>query len=425
MDEIKKIGLLGEKLGHSYSKLIHEMISDNPYEFYEVPKEEFDDFMIRKEFDAINVTIPYKEKVLPYLDYISEKAKKIGSVNTIVNRDGKLYGYNTDYDGFKYLVLKNNFDIKDSKCLVLGSGGTSKTVCEVLKDLNAKEVFVATRKKTDELNYVNYEDVNYDEFDFIINTTPVGMYPNIGESLINCKLKHVKGIIDVIYNPLRTKCHFLNEDVKYQSGLEMLIYQAIKSHKIFFGEDSEIDDETILSIEATIKPSMLNIVLIGMPGSGKTTIAKKIEQTLDFKVVDTDELIEKRFGYKVNEIFSLFGEEKFREYESMIIKEVAIMKRTVIATGGGVILNKDNMDLLRANGIVIYIKRDLEEIINDFDYSRPLAKNVEELKEIYEERKEIYERYADISFSSETLLEIVDFVASLGEGEENDNYPKV
>ena len=415
---MKRIGLLGEKLGHSYSKLVHEALRDNPYLLFEVPQEKFDEFMKKKEFDAINVTIPYKEKVLPYLDFISDMAKRIGAVNTIVNRNGKLYGYNTDYDGFKYLALYTEFDFPSSKCLILGDGGTSKTVREVLKDLKTKEIFVATRKviadlpEEDGIKFINYKKIDYNKFDYIINATPVGMYPNIDECIVEGPLKSVKGIIDVIYNPYRTKLHFINEDIEYFSGTKMLTYQAAKSQKIFFGENSEIDENAVLQIEENIRDKVGNFVLIGMPGSGKTTVGKKIQEILGYKFIDTDILVEKYSGYTIEEIFSKFGEKKFREYEAMVIKEVALSTKSVIATGGGVVLSKENMDLLRANGSVIYLERDIEVILNGFDYSRPLAQNEKQVRKLYKERKDLYEKYADMKFDPINLIRTLKLLAA-------------
>lgn len=404
MDEIK-IGLLGEKLAHSYSKIIHEMMDNVPFNLYEVSVESFDDFMKKRNFRAINVTIPYKEKVIPYLDFISDKAKRIGAVNVVVNKNGKLYGYNTDYDGFKYLLEKNNFNVLNKKCLILGSGGTSKTVSLVLNDLKAKEIVIVSRNKE---NYLHYNEIDFDNYDYIINTTPVGMYPYFNESLISNKLNKVIGIVDVIYNPLRTKIHLLNKDIKYINGLEMLIYQAIESHNIFFSNESVIDKKEIEKVLDKLKKSILNVVLIGMPSSGKSTIAKRLSERLKIEYLDTDELIKNKTKKNIEEIFNSFGEKKFREIENEVVKDVSLEVNKIISTGGGVVLNKENIDLLKANGIVIYLKRNIDEIINDFNYNRPLAKTKEEIKKLYEERKDIYLECADFVIDNDDIESTID-----------------
>lgn len=387
MDEVKVFGLLGEKLSHSYSKIIHEAI-EGKYELLEVSKENFDTFMKEKNFDAINVTIPYKEMVIPYLDFVDEKANKIGAVNTIVKKDGKLYGYNTDYDGFKYIILKNNFEIKNSNCLILGTGGTSKTVYTVLKDLKAKKIDKASRNGKD--GALKYEEINYPDYDYIINTTPVGMYPNIFSTIL--EKVNVKGIIDVIYNPFRTKLLSSNKNIKYSNGLDMLIYQAIKSHEYFI--DKPINEDKLLEIRRKLKKSFLNIVLIGMPGCGKTTISKKLSEELDMIYIDTDSLIEAKTRMKIDEIFSKYGEKKFREIEKEVIKDISIIQECIISTGGGVILNKDNVDALMANGIIFYINRSIDNIYQDLK-DRPLAKSREDLVNLFEKRSELYNESSD------------------------------
>lgn len=387
MDEVKVFGLLGEKLSHSYSKIIHEAI-EGKYELFEVSKENFDTFMNEKNFDAINVTIPYKEMVIPYLDFVDEKANKIGAVNTIVKKDGKLYGYNTDYDGFKYIILKKNFEIKNSNCLILGTGGTSKTVYTVLNDLKAKKIDKASRNGKD--GALKYEKINYSDYDYIINTTPVGMYPNIFSTIL--EKVNVKGIIDVIYNPFRTKLLSSNKNIKYSNGLDMLIYQAIKSHEYFI--DKPINEDKLLEIRRKLKKSFLNIVLIGMPGCGKTTISKKLSEELDMIYIDTDSLIEAKARMKIDDIFSKYGEKKFREIEKEVIKDISIIQECIISTGGGVILNKDNVDALMANGIIFYINRSIDNIYQDLK-DRPLAKSREDLVNLFEKRSELYQESSD------------------------------
>lgn len=397
MDEVKVFGLLGEKLTHSYSKIIHEAI-DGKYHLFEVSKDNFDDFMIKRDFDAINVTIPYKEMVIPYLDYIDEKALKIKAVNTIVNKNGKLYGYNTDYDGFKYIIEKNGYDVNNKKCLILGTGGTSKTVKEVLTDLKASKVLKASRNGID--GALKYDNINYSDYDYIINTTPVGMYPNINNSIIGNV--NVKGIIDVIYNPYRTLLIQENSDKLSTNGLDMLIYQAIKGHEYFTGKS--VCEDKIQEIRKILKKKFINIVLIGMPGSGKTTISKMLSEKLNMEVLDTDLLIVKKEQKEISDIFAEKGEKYFREIEREVIKEVSLNHEKIISTGGGVILNKENVLNLKANGLIIYLDRDIDNIVKDLE-NRPLAKNKDDLIKLYNERINLYKSSADYSIDNNNELE--------------------
>ena len=397
MDEVKVFGLLGEKLTHSYSKIIHEAI-DGKYHLFEVSKDNFDDFMIKRDFDAINVTIPYKEMVIPYLDYIDEKALKIKAVNTIVNKNGKLYGYNTDYDGFKYIIEKNGYDVNNKKCLILGTGGTSKTVKEVLTDLKASKVLKASRNGID--GALKYDNINYSDYDYIINTTPVGMYPNINNSIIGNV--NVKGIIDVIYNPYRTLLIQENSDKLSTNGLDMLIYQAVKAHEYFTGKS--VCEDKIQEIRKILKKKFINIVLIGMPGSGKTTISKMLSEKLNMEVLDTDLLIVKKEQKEISDIFAENGEKYFREIEREVIKEVSLNHEKIISTGGGVILNKENVLNLKANGLIIYLDRDIDNIVKDLE-NRPLAKNKDDLIKLYNERINLYKSSADYSIDNNNELE--------------------
>ena len=384
-----KYGCIAEKLGHSYSKEIHSYLADYPYELCEIAHEKLDAFMKARDFTAINVTIPYKQDVIPYLDEISETAKKIGAVNTIVNRNGKLYGYNTDFFGMRSLILTNKMNPYGKKALVLGTGGTSKTAAAVLEDLGAREIYKVSRTARD--GAVTYEDAQkyHSDAEFIINTTPVGMYPKIGVSPIdlNCYPK-VEAVVDAVYNPLRPKLisDAIEKGIPAIGGLYMLVAQAARACEFFI--DTEISDEKILDVYKIMLKKTENIVLVGMPASGKTTIGKKLAEKLGRVFVDCDEEIIKKAGKSIPEIFEECGEKGFRDLESEVIREVSLLKNTVIATGGGAILRRENTDLLGENGRIYFIDRPLEKLIPTSD--RPTASTREAIEKRYRERYEIY-----------------------------------
>ena len=389
-----KYGLIGEKLGHSFSKQIHESLNDYKYELVELSKEEFDDFMIRKDFTAINVTIPYKEKVIPYLDYIDSTAEEIHAVNTIVNKNGKLYGYNTDYLGLKDLIIKNNIDVLNKKALILGTGGTSKTATAVLKNLGIKEIIYASRDKKE--NTITYNDIyKHNDIQIIINTTPVGMYPNINKSLIDLdQLNNVEAVIDVIYNPLKTKLIIDAEErnIKTATGLYMLVSQAVYASSIFLNKkiDKYIQDK----IYNDILKEKRNIVLIGMPSCGKTSIAMELKRIVSKDFIDTDFEIEKRINKKIKDYLTEDNEEEFRDIESSVVEDISLLNNKVISTGGGIIKRKKNIELLKANGLIIFIDRDIDKLHTTT--TRPLSSTKEKLVKLYNERYQTYISYADI-----------------------------
>lgn len=387
-------GLIGEKLGHSFSKQIHESLNGYKYELKELSKEEFDNFMIKKEFTAINVTIPYKEKVIPYLDYIDPTAEKIQAVNTIVNKNGKLYGYNTDYLGLKDLIVKNNIEVLNKKALILGTGGTSKTATVVLQDLGIKEIIYASRSNLE--GTISYNDIyQHTDIQIIINTTPCGMYPNINESLVDLdKLNNVEAVIDVIYNPLRTKLIIdaQERNIKTATGLYMLVSQAVYASSIFL--DKKIDLLKQDNIYKTIFNEKRNIVLIGMPSCGKTSIAMELKRILSKDFIDTDFEIEKRINKKIKDYLTEENEEEFRNIESSVVKDISTLNNKVISTGGGIIKRKTNIDLLKANGLIIFIDRPLDKLITSS--SRPLSSSKEKLEKLYNERYQKYISSADI-----------------------------
>lgn len=391
-----QFGLIGEKLGHSYSKEIHNLIADYGYELREVKREELGAFMTERAFSGINVTIPYKKSVMDYLDVISDDAKKIGAVNTVVNRDGKLYGYNTDFYGLKALLIHNGVSVRNKKVLILGSGGTSDTAYNVVTGINAKEAIKVSRTKKD--GFVTYDEAArlHSDADVIINATPVGMYPDDDGVPVNIGLfPSLSAVIDAIYHPLRTNLvsDAENRGIKACGGLYMLVAQAVYAAALF--ENKKPDENLIDDVYGKILNDKRNIVLIGMPSSGKTTIGKALAARMGKRFADTDELIVGTTGKSIPEIFEKEGEKVFREIEKKVICDIAVNDGTVIATGGGVILDEKNVLALKRNGVIVYLDRKIDNLIATD--SRPLSSNVDDLKKLYAKRKPLYEKYAEIT----------------------------
>lgn len=389
-----KYGLIGEKLGHSFSKEIHERLADYTYDLIPLNKEEFHTFMEQKAFDAINVTIPYKKDVIPYLDDIDPHAKAIGAVNTIVNQNGRLYGYNTDFSGFLYMVKKHNVTLKGKKVVVIGNGGASAAIQAAVQHEKANEMIVVDIVEGN--GAISYDDLyaNHLDAQVIINTSPVGMYPKIDQAPIEIeKFKDCDTVMDVIYNPLITKLCQDGEQhgTKRVNGLEMLIAQAKFAVEHFL--DREISNDVIDHIYEDMLLQRVNIVLIGMPSAGKSTIGKMLAHMCNKTFVDMDDVIVEQAGMTIPEIFAQQEESGFRKWESDVAAQLAGQNNQVIATGGGCIKNKKNMDLLAMNGVIVYIDRALEKLVSN-DSSRPLSKSKDALKAMLEERKGLYETYA-------------------------------
>lgn len=388
-------GCIGKKLAHSFSKEIHSLLADYKYELKELTEEELDAFMRRHDFKAINVTIPYKEKVIPYLYSISPEALRIGAVNTIVNDNGRLYGYNTDFAGMKKLIEKQNISLDSKKVLILGTGGTSRTAYAVAESMGASFAVKVSRSKGN--GAVTYREA-YSEMsdaDVIINTTPVGMYPDNFSSPIDLSaFCNLSGVIDAVYNPIRSK---LVSDAKKMGitasgGLYMLVAQAFYACEKFLGR--KLDETLIDKIFKKILSEKENIVLIGMPGCGKTTIGKIIAEKTGKRFIDLDDKIEKDEGMKPSEIIGRFGEAVFREKEKKAAEEVSALTGCVIATGGGTVIDGENTARLKQNGRIIFINRDIKNIIPTKD--RPLSDDYEKLAERYRERYPIYTSAADL-----------------------------
>lgn len=387
-------GLIGEKLSHSFSKEIHTELFGYDYSLKEIKREDLETFLKKREFKAINVTVPYKRAVIPFLDVVSDNAKRIGTVNTVVNKNGKLYGYNTDYDGMKALIEKSGIEIKDKKVLILGSGGTSNTARTLVKDLFAREVIIVSRTKSDR-TVTYFEAVKFhNDADVIINTTPVGMYPDLYASPIEiAPFTRLKGIIDVIYNPLSSDLVTKGKmaGIKSTGGLYMLILQAVFVGKLFCSKDVEI--KKVNALYEKIKREKSNIVLIGMPSSGKSTIGKMLSDELNMAYYDTDLVIEKNEGKSPKEIICSNGENYFRTAETTAVREVSKLTGVIISTGGGTVLRKENIEALKSNGIIYFIDRKLENLV--CDSSRPLSSDFDLLKKRYLERIDLYNLYAD------------------------------
>lgn len=383
-------GCIGEKLGHSFSREIHQRLADYTYELKELTPEELVAFMEEKAFSAINVTIPYKQDVIPYLYEISPQAKAIGAVNTIVNRDGKLYGYNTDFFGMRALIRRAGIDPAGKKVLILGSGGTSRTARAVAQDLNAREILVVSRTGNEGITYEDAR-IHHADAEIIVNTTPCGMYPNIRTVPLNIDdYPCLEGVVDAVYNPLRTELvmQAAERGIPAVCGLYMLVAQAAFAVEFFL--DTTVPAEKIEAVYRSMVAEKQNIVLTGMPGSGKSTVGKLLAQKLGKTFMDTDTLLTERAGRTPAEIINSEGEPAFRDLESAVIRDAAAETGCIIATGGGAILRDENIKELKRNGRLYFLDRPLSEILPTDD--RPLSGNREQLEKRYQER---YQRYCD------------------------------
>ena len=401
-------GLIGKKLGHSFSKIIHEQMGYG-YDLVELREEEVKDFVLSRKYKGFNVTIPYKKTVMPYLDFIDEEAKAIGSVNTIIEKDGKLCGYNTDIYGMEYAFKYANIDIKDKKVIILGSGGTYETANYLAHKWGAREIVRISRTGED-----NYENISkhYDA-NIVINTTPVGMYPNNQDCLIDLRnFKNLEGFFDAIYNPLNTNMLLDAKQIlgntRCSNGLRMLVAQAKKARDLYF--NTKMDDNIIEKILEGINMSKINIVLMGMPGSGKSTVGNALARKLGRPFIDTDEVIIEREGLHTSKIIEQKGEPYFRDRETEVVMEVSKLQGYVIATGGGVVLREENMKALKQNGIVVFLDRNILNLSKD---GRPLSQGEDALQKLYKERIDLYTKYADITADSNIPVEgVADSIVS-------------
>ena len=392
-----RCGLLGRKLRHSYSPQIHGLLADYSYELFEKEPEALEDFLRQGDWDGLNVTVPYKKAVIPYLDELSSRAKALGAVNTVVRRNGKLIGHNTDYFGFEQMLLRSGLQVEGKKVLVLGSGGASNTATAVLKERGARVVIIS---RSGEDHYHNLH--RHTDAAVIVNTTPVGMYPDTERVPIDLyQFPQLRGVLDVIYNPARTMLLRTAEELGLatENGLYMLVAQAKESAEWFSG--SPIPDEVIPQIHSTLRRQMENIILIGMPGCGKSTVGKILANSTGKTFVDADETIVALAGKSIPEIFAQDGEEVFRQWETEALAQLGKESGMVIATGGGCVTREQNYGILHQNGSIFWIQRDLASLATD---GRPLSQ-ANDLLQMYRIREPLYQTFADHSVENSSTPE--------------------
>ena len=391
-----RCGLLGEKLGHSFSKEIHEKLGRYEYELMEVPRSGLDAFLTARDFDGINVTIPYKQAVIPYLSGMSGRAAAIGAVNTIVNRGGALWGDNTDFGGLEALIRRMGLDLGGKTVLIAGTGGTSRTAAAVAKALGAAQILRMSRSGRD--GALTYEDAyeTHGGAEILIHTTPAGMYPDVDGCAVDLeRLPKLQGVVDVVYNPLTTRLvrQARARGIPAENGLYMLAAQAVLAAEQFTG--APFPAETTEDIYRQLCFEKRSIVLTGMPGSGKSTLGTLLAERLGRTLIDTDAEIIKRAGMPITEIFRTRGETAFRDLESAVIRDVSLRGGAVVATGGGAVLRRENVDALKQNGTLVFLDRPLAALLPTDD--RPLADDADKLKKLYAARYPVYTAAADVT----------------------------
>lgn len=399
-----KYGLIGEHLKHSYSCEIHAQIADYEYELHEIPPSGLGGFLKKREFNAINVTIPYKQDVIPYLDEISDTAKRIGAVNTIVNRGGRLYGDNTDFAGMLALARHIGVDMKGRKVLILGTGGASKTGHALAEYMGAESVYYVSRSGKD--GSITYEQAvtEHSDAQIIINATPVGMFPKQdGRPIDISAFPKLEGVIDAIYNPLRTNLILDAQErgIPAEGGLYMLSAQAVHASAVF--RDIPLDESLVDKAFKSVKNDKQSIVLIGMPSSGKTTVGRILAEKCGKQLADTDEYIVRKIGMPISDFFAKHGEAEFRKIEKETVAELSATGGRIIATGGGAVLDAENVRALKQNGVLVFLDRRPENLVATDD--RPLASRRSALEKLYAERYAIYCAAAELHIDANTTPE--------------------
>ena len=389
--EYKEIncGLLGEHLLHSFSPLIHKMLGNYNYNIYDIPQNELENFVKNGTLDAFNVTIPYKKAVMPMLDEISDEALAIGAVNVVVRKGGKLYGYNTDYFGFSYMINAAKVDVQGKKAVLFGNGGAAATIRKVLADKKVGELVIIDKDDNTPENIALHSDASV-----IINATPVGTFPNNGKAVTDLSLfPKCEAVLDIVYNPARTALMLDAEKrgITAVGGLSMLVAQAARGFELFTGDSYE--DGIIEKIIDRISRDTQNIILVGMPSSGKSTIGALLANSLERPLLDADEEFESMHSISPANAIKTLGEPKFRDMEEIILASLGKLSGKIIATGGGAVTRENNYPSLHQNGVIVYIKRDINKLSTE---GRPLSQ-ANPLAELYEKRKAFYERFADIT----------------------------
>ncbi len=393
-----KYCLIGEKLSHSYSAEIHKY-NGLEYTLKEIPKTQLKSFIKNNDYEGFNVTIPYKKEVIEFLDELDESAVLTGAVNTVLKNNGKLIGYNTDVGGMRYMINRKGVSLKDKNVLILGSGGTSNTAKTLCKIENAKSITVVSR--AGKINYQNCYEIK--DVDVIINTTPVGMYPNVFDAPVDLtKFKNLSAVFDCIYNPFLTELLQSAKElgIIYSDGLPMLVEQALLAKDIW--TNSTHDKVQTQEIMLKMRREKSNLILFGMPSCGKTTLGKQVANVLDRDFIDLDEYITASYKKTPSEIINNEGEKKFREIETNSIKEICKLSGKVISLGGGAVIDAQNPKNLSKNGIMIFVKRDLDKLITT---DRPLSKMVG-IEKLYELRKDTYDKVKDDEIYNNSTVEI-------------------
>lgn len=389
-----KYGCIGEHLPHSFSKEIHAEIASYAYELKELTPEELPAFMAAKDFQGINVTIPYKQAVIPFLDHIDETAEAIGAVNTVINRSGELWGYNTDLFGLTRLLRRAKLDLSGRKVMILGTGGTSRTAAYAVQSLGARQILKVSRAA--KAGAISYEEALSDHADaeIILNTTPCGMYPHPDAQPLSLKaFGRLQGVADVIYNPLRTRFILEARDLGLpaEGGLYMLVAQAVRASELFL--DTAYPEDLTDRVYSRVLRRKENLVLIGMPGSGKTVVGHMLAEKTGLPFCDTDQLIVKKAGKPITEIFRDSGEQTFRDLESEVIRDLSLRGGMIVSTGGGAVLRPENVTALKQNGRLFWLDRDPDALIPTDD--RPLADTADKIRTLYRERYPVYQSAAD------------------------------